>query len=472
MISSKKVYLALFLLIILTLYITILNAGRDIPPPDTSDLTVDRPEVAEKDNAFTYFNQIHNTIYQPATNRMIISEYKRDLEVDLDQVKEILDRNSTAFSLIELGVKCSICLVPEVTDFSAMPYLQDWLTISKLMPASIKYDLNTGNYSNAVRTCTTMLKFSDLTLHDSETLIQMLVSIAIMPNALNNTREIALDENTSIQSLEKLARALDNLQPIQTGFIRSFKTEYQFFAHSIDEIRDGNLNPLDITGTGPSALGQRAANLAANIGYLFQPEKTKLMFADSYRIIIKNTKLCYKDMIPLSDIGHSGNYFDLIRHPNAYGNVMYQELIPAISGILKKKSAVECNISATKLTIACIRYKRSHGRFPESLSALIPEYINAVPSDPYDGKPFRYNPDRKIIYAIGINLIDEGGSTNIINKTKFHHRLFNEEDAVFPLTRPHPKEVSKLKCLKSGRISNIQQPERSGDRRSQRMPNN
>jgi hypothetical protein len=434
MISSKKVYLALFFLIILTIYITVLNAGRDIPPPDTSDLIVIRPQVADEDNAFTYFDMASNSIYWP-TNHSIISEYKRDLDVDLDQVREILDHNSTAFSLIEQGAKCSICLVPKVTDFSAMPYLQDWLNISKLMPASIKYDLNAGNYSNAVRTCTTMLKFSDLTLHDSETLIQMLVSIAIMPNALNRVREIALDENTPIQSLEKLARVLDNLQPIQTGFIRSFKTEYQIFAHSIDEIRDGNLNPLDMTAACSSTIAQKAANLAANIGYLFQPEKTKLIFADSYRIIIKNTNLCYKDMIPQPDIGYSGNYIDLIIHPNAYGRIIYQSLIPAISGILEKKCAIECNISAAKLTIACILYKRTHGRFPESLSALIPEYIEAVPVDPYDGEPFRYDPDKKIIYAAGLNLIDEGGSTNLIDKSRCHLRFKYEEDVVFPLTK-------------------------------------
>jgi hypothetical protein len=31
---------------------------RDIPPPDVSDLTVERPAVAPEENAYTYFSRI------------------------------------------------------------------------------------------------------------------------------------------------------------------------------------------------------------------------------------------------------------------------------------------------------------------------------------------------------------------------------------------------------------------------------
>jgi hypothetical protein len=316
-----------------------------------------------------------------------------------------------------------------------MAYVDDWLAITKLMQASIKYDLNSGNYSNATRTCTTLLNFSDLVLRDSETLIQMLVSVAIMSSALYETLEIALDNNTPEQSLEKLAQAVCNIQPIQTGLIRSLKKDYQIFAHSINEAADGNINPLDIIGAGPSAFGKKADNLAGKIGYIFQPEKTKLMFADFYRIMIKNAQLCYKDMNPPPEIEYSGNCFNRIGYPNIYGRIIYKNLIPAISRIIKTKCAIECKISATELTIASILYKRGHGSLPESLRTLIPEYIESVPTDPYDGKPFRYNSDKKIIYAVGFNLIDEGGSTNIIAKAISRRRLFNKEDAVFPLIK-------------------------------------
>jgi hypothetical protein len=50
-----------------------------------------------------------------------------------------------------------------------------------------------------------------------------------------------------------------------------------------------------------------------------------------------------------------------------------------------------------------------HGRLPESLSGLVPEFFPQVPTDEFDGKPFRYLPAQKLIYSVGPDLKDSGG---------------------------------------------------------------
>ena len=36
-----------------------------------------------------------------------------------------------------------------------------------------------------------------------------------------------------------------------------------------------------------------------------------------------------------------------------------------------------------------------------------------VPRDPYDGAPFRYSAEKGLVWAVGTNLTDEGGSTRV-----------------------------------------------------------
>ena len=44
-----------------------------------------------------------------------------------------------------------------------------------------------------------------------------------------------------------------------------------------------------------------------------------------------------------------------------------------------------------------------------ALEALVPDYLPAVPRDPFDGAPFRYSAERRLLNSIGENLVDDGG---------------------------------------------------------------
>lgn len=58
------------------------------------------------------------------------------------------------------------------------------------------------------------------------------------------------------------------------------------------------------------------------------------------------------------------------------------------------------------------RYQLDHGALPESLDSLVPEYLDAVPIDPYNNRPVRYRngPEGAILYSHGYNTSDEQGA--------------------------------------------------------------
>lgn len=61
--------------------------------------------------------------------------------------------------------------------------------------------------------------------------------------------------------------------------------------------------------------------------------------------------------------------------------------------------------------LACERYRLANGDWPESLDALVPTYIDAVPLDPFDAKPIRYEQIKQgiVVYSIGEDETDSAG---------------------------------------------------------------
>jgi len=61
--------------------------------------------------------------------------------------------------------------------------------------------------------------------------------------------------------------------------------------------------------------------------------------------------------------------------------------------------------------MALERYGLAAGTFPETLQVLVPEYLAAVPEDPFDRQPLRYQCKGQgyLVYSIGINGVDDGG---------------------------------------------------------------
>jgi hypothetical protein len=61
------------------------------------------------------------------------------------------------------------------------------------------------------------------------------------------------------------------------------------------------------------------------------------------------------------------------------------------------------------LAIRC--YQEKHGRWPESLNDLSPEFVQALPGDPYSGRPlvYRIEGDEPVLYSVGFDGVDNGG---------------------------------------------------------------
>jgi hypothetical protein len=85
--------------------------------------------------------------------------------------------------------------------------------------------------------------------------------------------------------------------------------------------------------------------------------------------------------------------------------------------------------------LACRSYKAKYGRYPETLSALVPEFLVEVPRDPYDGEELRYNAKDGFIWTRGEALAFDGNVT-ITKKGKPYFRTYSDERCVIFLDKP------------------------------------
>jgi hypothetical protein len=123
----------------------------------------------------------------------------------------------------------------------------------------------------------------------------------------------------------------------------------------------------------------------------------------------------------------------------AHFSILSGILTPSLSRwcIMHFRGLTDRRAAVLALAIRFYRFDH-HGHWPRSLDELTPKYLPAIPKDPFspNASPFRYKPDAAggpIIYSVGEDGIDDGGSEQPISKNLIPD-TWNGKDAVYHLT--------------------------------------
>jgi hypothetical protein len=413
-------------------------AGRDIPEPDVSDLRVERIELPVEDNAFTHFMSAADAHYWP-TNSTVVTDYLEGKPVEADALVDVLVTNRDAQELILRGNQCPRCIAPEVNGFDdVLPHLGPWRNMGRVLAAQTRASRRAGRYADATETCITLLRFGHLIQKDAEGIIHYLVGLSILNIGLEQAQDLVRGKDMPLDERNRLSSALAEIGPLAPGLVRALKVEYRAVANTTDQIGDGRLGLYELSNLGggephPWLKGKRIPR------YVFQPNVTKRTFANLYRNVMADASLAYADMRRIDveeTLGLRESRVNMLVRPNSVGRILYGLLVPATDRLLEHTCRAECVLSATRLIVACHQYRRAEGAFPGRLELLVPAYLPSVPVDPFDGRAFRYDPSKGIVYAVGMDLQDSGGSTNVpahVLEENPAKRRWKAEDAVFEL---------------------------------------
>jgi len=94
---------------------------------------------------------------------------------------------------------------------------------------------------------------------------------------------------------------------------------------------------------------------------------------------------------------------------------------PAMRASLLTERQSDAATQTLLVGLAAKRYQLAHDTLPERLDLLVPDYLDAVPADPFDGKPLRYKltDTGVIVYSVGKDGVDNGGKELDVRGQRF-----------------------------------------------------
>jgi hypothetical protein len=232
------------------------------------------------------------------------------------------------------------------------------------------------------------------------------------------------------QQVRKLIAELLDDHPLREGQILAFRTERMMELDMAMQMASGNVTPV----TPPS---NRNANGSTGkqgvIGALLSPQ-----FYGDARFMLDYTsgvlKAAQAPDFPTSRTRMSA--LPDVSRKRGLSHLMISILVPAFDRAIEQDFRILTDSRLTALSLACRMYAIDHGGdFPTMLDDLVPDYLPSIPADPFaTGSPLRYRSgSNAVVYSVGENGIDDGGSEQPINERRQDDR-FGELDIVTHLT--------------------------------------
>ena len=139
---------------------------------------------------------------------------------------------------------------------------------------------------------------------------------------------------------------------------------------------------------------------------MWQPNRTLASYAAYYRELQAAARAPCAAFEPYQ----RGQAVLTVLSGNAIGKVLFDISVTKLERFDAKRCGIASRISLAQVTIASKAWWDRHGSLPHRLDDLVPNYLDAVPRDGYDGEPLRYSRDKRRAWSIGEDLVDSGGS--------------------------------------------------------------
>ncbi|MCK5027095.1 MAG: hypothetical protein KAS07_01620 [Candidatus Pacebacteria bacterium] len=378
----------------------------DIEEVDDIALKLEVVEIADEDNAyFDLMKAVEVLDLDDIGNKIIKGEI-----TDSVLIEDLLTRNKeTLYHFQQASTKSYVnpkMIDPDVPYMDVeIPPLNKFRDIAQINILASTHYASQGLFEDSYNASITTLNVGDVIQHASfQTFIENLVAKAMISLGLEGLQESTISCPSKIHNLQEKISSLDKFYDSEEGTVLALKMEYLVSSEAIDSLADGTL-----------VLDRSGSNTAKMNKYYFQPNRTKQLFADFFQYAIEMKEDPSKpqldtwvDFIYEVEKKKDSSYITKLFSKNLAGKIVTSVVIVSHNNNTKD-DRIDVYVGATQLTLALRGYHQEHGELPLSLNALVPEYLTEIPSDPFSGGSIKYDPERKVVYSIGWNKIDDGG---------------------------------------------------------------
>jgi hypothetical protein len=393
---SQRISLSLFGIIILALVFVFIRStynGRF----DDSGLELARANIPHGANAFDVLQSATNQLWWPDNQNLRLTELANDTNWDGKMAELVLATNREALAAWDAAVKLPDLQVPEVSSFDElMPYLGDWKTFARVAQVRQNILLHDGKDQEAFDQIISEIKIGRRMENSGGNLITYLVGVAVENLGLGQLRHWTGKVHLPAERLKDYSRQIEPAPGAEAeAFANAIKAEYQVDINTLNAMRRGNS-----TNAGFPRHGM--------VWPIFDFRQSRALFAKGSLALLNAAPKYYMD-VDVAQMDARPGTASILLSGNPVGEILYSMLMPALGSTLVKKSSVDVQVRSTQTILALRAHQLTHGKLPDNLDALVPEFLDKVPVDAFNGQPLHYSVEKKIVYSVGKNLKDDGG---------------------------------------------------------------
>ena len=338
-----------------------------------------------------------------------------EAEAFLAQHQETLDAIHAAAGS---GGQCRFPVAFDEGMSALLPYAQKMRTAQRLMLLQTEVHAARGNALDAVTSLEIMLIIPDAMSHQL-TQVEQLIRMAMLAAAAQEVEKLTSELELTDDQLARLAarlQALDVRGAATQGMIGERAMGYHTFHHL------GVLGPPDMSGTPVDR-----AKMASEKGRLTRPGDC-LMYLELMGEFIEASRQEHPAAMAAANRAED-RLKQLAGNRNPIERMKYMNtllMLPAMTAAVKASARTQAHRDLALCLVAAERYRLANGQPPSNLRQLVPQYLPAVPNDPFDGKPLRMRQagDELVFYSVGDDGKDDGGQeTNNDNRPDMVVRL-------------------------------------------------
>lgn len=378
--------------------------SRDEPPPDVSDFHFEPLQLPEDQNAYALITKAilhlserswtpdeeeareamaHGNSWDDAIAEIALA--------DLTAVRPLLDK---AVQVPRSQTPWLSALSDIATEIGKMPNLHRTLSISALAKS------REGNPDEALQIVKTSLLIGHKVEGSHGTLIHYLTGMSLKRGALVLAEKIVAENSATEEALREMLHAVASTRPGTQSLTKALHSELRLFDDGLKQVTSGIIAEMaddpqnDLLRTAP------------HIPLFFKPNKTRRIYADFLRHSVSDVDHPLDKQSARMQQEEFEGYIkqSIVTHPeNAIGRLYLAIFVPGTARVLSARLRHQSNISAVETLLALHLYQRAHAQLPETLDALVPAYLPAVPRDYFDGQPIRYSRELGVIWSVGEN---------------------------------------------------------------------
>ena len=278
-----------------------------------------------------------------------------------------------------------------------LPLYKPLIDFARLIELRAQVALEKGDVESAVSAISEIHALGQLVMVNNESIGAYLVGVLIERISYKKMRDSIAMGKTPVEVLARFDRMVDASEAsAQLCWARAIKAELAFNVRTLEWVCDLPKNDwacnvqLEDFARKYSETLKTGTRWPGLFGFIFHRREMVFRTTEYFRSIIAHEEPEIKP-----------REWWVVFTPNLAGSILVDSLCPLFEQFFRERSLSCIKI---RLVIAAERWRRAHGgENPPSLDVLVPDYLAAVPTDPWSksGEPIKYDTSTGVAWSVG-----------------------------------------------------------------------